>query len=476
MSKVKKILAVVLSMAMIMGMSITSFAADKATITIKNAGENATFQYVQVIKANPAKSPTGWEFTSSDIEGYYKAAFNDSDAQSVIKKLIDSTKGEGNYANAIKTALDSVLQNETLSTAVVSPIEVSEAGVYAIKGTETGYNYSSMAAYVSFDYNVDGSQNGVTNTSVEAKRVPTTVTKNADDKDKVVSVGRSEGFTIDGVVPYIPATDENKFYAFRDTITGATYDVEKEGTNAGKLAVKVTVGTEPEKTYYADVNGNSFVLNLISLINADNSNANQSITLKYNATVTDVHVHNEVIVGDGTSDGTPIYGSDSSDLYTGKITLTKKGEGTTVLANAGFNVTKGSDAALLKFTQDKDKNDADIAGSYTYDPNGEVTEIFTKADGTVVINGLDVGIYHFTEKTAPEGYSVNTKPADATLEVTGNDGVATGIIDATTSMADTKLSSLPSTGGIGTTIFTIGGCAIMIIAAFLYFRSRKKEQ
>ena len=39
---------------------------------------------------------------------------------------------------------------------------------------------------------------------------------------------------------------------------------------------------------------------------------------------------------------------------------------------------------------------------------------------------------------------------------------------------DTKLHALPSTGGIGTTIFTIAGCLIMIAAAGLFFASRKK--
>ena len=43
-------------------------------------------------------------------------------------------------------------------------------------------------------------------------------------------------------------------------------------------------------------------------------------------------------------------------------------------------------------------------------------------------------------------------------------------------MADTKLASLPGTGGIGTTIFTIGGCAIMIAAAGLFFATRKKAE
>ena len=39
---------------------------------------------------------------------------------------------------------------------------------------------------------------------------------------------------------------------------------------------------------------------------------------------------------------------------------------------------------------------------------------------------------------------------------------------------DTKLIALPETGGIGTVIFTVGGCALMIAAAILFFANRKK--
>ncbi len=71
--------------------------------------------------------------------------------------------------------------------------------------------------------------------------------------------------------------------------------------------------------------------------------------------------------------------------------------------------------------------------------------------------------------------TVNTK-----VETTTNPGAGTamGLKDQDgASVADipnTKLAALPSTGGIGTTIFTIGGCAIMIVAAGLFFATRRK--
>lgn len=65
-------------------------------------------------------------------------------------------------------------------------------------------------------------------------------------------------------------------------------------------------------------------------------------------------------------------------------------------------------------------------------------------------------------------------------EVSDGAGTATGLKeldgDSVGSIPNTKLASLPSTGGIGTTIFTIGGCAIMIVAAGLFFATRRKAE
>ena len=65
MKKMRKIFAVLLTLAMVLGMSMTSFAAtkDTATITVKNA-DKATLTYAQVIKADQS-TKTGWAFVNT---------------------------------------------------------------------------------------------------------------------------------------------------------------------------------------------------------------------------------------------------------------------------------------------------------------------------------------------------------------------------------------------------------------------------
>ena len=119
------------------------------------------------------------------------------------------------------------------------------------------------------------------------------------------------------------------------------------------------------------------------------------------------------------------------------------------------------------------------------------------ANGQIHFSQLKKGTYYLKELTAPDGYSVNTHVYTVVIDTTyNNDGTlatwSVKIDDKTstftlnnegtwekvkneTHIVNTTLSSLPSTGGIGTTIFTIVGCGIMIAAAGLFFASRRKE-
>ena len=81
--------------------------------------------------------------------------------------------------------------------------------------------------------------------------------------------------------------------------------------------------------------------------------------------------------------------------------------------------------------------------------------------------------YYLKEVEAPDGYSLADDKVIEWSEVNGTPSETN--VNANVTVVDSKLSALPSTGGIGTTIFTIAGCVIMIAAAGLFFASRKKS-
>ena len=98
-------------------------------------------------------------------------------------------------------------------------------------------------------------------------------------------------------------------------------------------------------------------------------------------------------------------------------------------------------------------------------------------DGTlknynITVDGKNSSTYTATYKTSDAGI-VDIDKIETSVEVK-EENLGHDISDSYI-FWNTKLSELPSTGGIGTTIFTIGGCIIMIIAAGLFFASRRKK-
>ena len=507
MKKMKKVLAMLLAMAMVLGMSMTTFAepnTNEAKINVSGAeGEEVSYTYLQIIVPDQT-TVTGWAFASQAIEDAYLEGYNNGvenklDAQAVIQELINARNQEG-YANsnAIGMALSKVAALKDF-VPMENPQKVTSAGVYAVKAVQEGYTYNNMAAYVGFG-EVDGQYPVLQDAELGVKRTKTGLDKSHNDEDKVSAIGQIVSYTIKTNVPYMDPLADNKTYFINDEITGADYELVDPTAEDSAIVGTVTLNGEvvagaaitPDKT-----DKHKFHIDLSMLIDDQNSNAGLEIVVTYNAKVTAVTVDNKANAGhkDGDTYGSE-YGEDDEDVFTGQITLTKTGENEEVLEGAGFEVTKGTE--VVYFTKDEagvyshvetadvpsdvktaldnaaDKKVVDPAElEVNKDGKVYVRQLFTKKDGTVFVQGLDVGTYKFTEKTAPKGYSINDEASEATLTV-GESGVATGIIEAETEMTDTKLSALPSTGGIGTTIFTVGGCAIMIIAAGLYFASRRK--
>lgn len=449
----KKVSAILMAAIMVLAMASTAFAdGPTATITVNNA-DKATLTYAQVIKADQT-TRTGWTFVNDDVKNAYIQAYEvaDNDAQAAIEALIANTDAE-KLGKAQALAAGKVHFVE-----MSNPQTVSEAGVYLVKATEEGYTYNIMSAYVGF-----GEVPNLTNATVGAKKTPIQVNKKVLDTDNVTKTGDILTYTVSTNVPYINPTDTDKsFYAY-DELTGAEY------VNTD-LATITLNGEDVTASYPISFVNNKFSVDLSTMINDANSHAGEQVVITYQVKVTS---ENDTITNKATAgheDGNE-YGSKESKIYEGNITLTKYGENNVTLANAGFEVRKDGAADALTFVKLSD-------GVYKYvpaDTEGAVTEVVTDANGKVKVQGLDIGTYKFKEVTAPQGYSVNTTDVSATLEVAEKDnGTASGVLIQNTSMKDTKLGALPSTGGMGTYLFTIIGVVVMAGAAGAFFMSRRK--
>ena len=93
-------------------------------------------------------------------------------------------------------------------------------------------------------------------------------------------------------------------------------------------------------------------------------------------------------------------------------------------------------------------------------------DITSGENGHVVVGGLDKGNYTLTETKAPEGYVCSETP----LEIKVPDNATNYVVNV--SFAN---SLIPHTGGMGTTLFSIVGGALIVTAGVVFFVSRRKK-
>lgn len=489
MKKIKKLLAMIMAMTMVLGLGLTSFAEkDGATITVNGlySGANQIVSIYELYKLD------------ADDNAWVKASWLPNDVNETnIKDRIDDVVVEALKQSPTATKNSNKAGSVEFKNDDPSGVKI-QAGAYLVLVQDTSnptkVTYSPMIAIT---YKYDGnSLIAPLDQTVTAKAESYHTEKTLNDDNNVVAVGDIIEYTITATVPYNNEKYGEKLTEFKvtDTLTGATYYLPTQ--QGAKFEVKVNgidwddleLGelTQPIPADVPGTEATSIIIDLIKLINADNTFAGQQVTITYTAKVSAV---DEIT-------NTANAGSDSSTTevtaWTGNMQITKYGElteddkepteNTPKLSGAEFVIARKKadipneyEYAILSFKDQNDKSSAYITGEWV-DEIEAATHVVTGTDGIAEVKGLDVGTYYFKEVVAPDGYSVDPEMAECEVKIVES---ATGEIEKVygeTIMIDTKLASLPSTGGIGTTIFTIGGCAIMIAAAALYFVNRRKSE
>ena len=482
MSKVKRILSVIMAMVMVLAMSVPTFATvvgtaaeGTAALTVTGLvpGEATEVRVYKVVEWDAAKS--AWKLA----QGVTNADVNLNANPVVIN---------WNSVVAKRSSLQEVAHAESVTDGEVifNGLEVGAYYVYAAS-EKTTYNPMGEAVY---RYDETTGLMVAADKTIDAKGSTYTLTKafeggeNGTTTYQVVKRGEEVPFTITAVFPSYDKDTTDRAFQITDEPTGmkvteVTVKVNGSPLTPGTDYTLVGVNDDKDKTDGAAVtlpaneNAKVRVRFTPTYIGTENVHAGQTVEVTVKAQVTDADSFSNKASSDKGSN-TP-----NVDGKLGSIAINKydeKGkEGGKLLAGAEFSIAPaGDDAAKIQFVlvEKKDSNGVSVYKKATAEEikNADIVKVtnIVAEDGKVIAKGLDDGEYKIVEEKAPAGYSVVPVP-NATITNGANPTVEVDV-------ADTQLHSLPHTGGIGTTIFTIGGCAIMIVAAGLFFATRRKTQ
>lgn len=540
MKKMKKILAFVMAMAMVLGMSLTSFAANTNTTEAQIEGIEAELKDGQ---------------NTICVKGYQIIRYDEKGAYAeVISGTIDKD-ADGNLAPTAANALALAKRKAELG----NPVEftANADGVYTASSSngltagtwlvlvEGSSKYFYNPIIISVEQGADGLKYGTLNlatdtwlgsdgtTTLYAKKSEPTITKTAEkekegDTEVVgTQVGDILKFTVSADIPgYITGSTGMK-YSIKDVLTGLSLVKDDEHMPVATVGGSTdTTLTDAVNTAIVNDAASFTVMGLGDTFLT--TNAGKQIVITYYAKVTSAakinvdELNNTATLSYSTNDSTEehekeaetkhyTFGIDTGVNGTiGEETINKTGEFVKINADGKIEyiestelIEKGEKTEVLQGAEFELHIGAADGPKF-----GD--KFTTDASGRLEINGLDSDVdYYLVETKAPTGYTINDTPIKVRITALFDASDSTKLTGYTVAIGEgenqaithygystetkktvlntennasnpfgfknTKLSSLPSTGGIGTTIFTIGGCAIMIVAAGLYFASRRKS-
>lgn len=328
--------------------------------------------------------------------------------------------------------------------------------------------------------------------SVELKSETPTITKTITDEAKKVdnySTKDTMTFTIVADVPNYLEDALAKNYYISDKFANGTIDTDSitvSGMN-GSTPTELTAGTEYEITTEnaQRPTGTDKDVDFLLDFDYDQIKGYDQIKVTYtaklnkDASVTIGSTGNENNAYLDYSNNPYVTGSyqtqESSDkvyTYAAEITKIKKGEPTTKLPGAEFNLSIGSDVQYFVRISD---------GVYylaNQGDSGATQTLVVDSQGKLTIRGLDAGTYSLKETKAPDGYNLATEP----ISIVITDDDLNGILDDgetgiyTTNFENSQGFQLPVTGGMGTVVFVATGIVVAGLGITLLMVVFKKNR
>lgn len=393
-------------------------------------------------------------------------------------------------------------------------IKIPEPGYYLIVDTINFNDGDHYHAYNSFLL-VNDTHQGEYNVIINHKVVKPTVEKKVYDNDNndISSAGGwgssadhaiNEKFQFQLIAKLPAGRDEGRAYDYYDKYTVCFNDTLSEGiTYDGLDSVVIESNGTPyditndSSKYDIDISNlksqNSFVVKIHDVKNCvANLNDGATITVTYTAHLNDkatvntrsgstenknsvqLQYSNNPRPGEywGTTPKSEVY------VYTYQLNNTKRAEKEdgTPLPGAGFRLY--SNEACHDEDEIKLKMNDDGTYSRDFSTEGKGVEMISGQDGQFNVKGLDAGTYYLKEITPPDGYSAcKVIPVTIKADHSRNDQVNLEGSNLTNDIVNIKAGgiTLPSTGGIGTTLFYVVGGGLMVAAIVLLVTKKRME-
>lgn len=474
----KKFVSVLLALAMTLALSVSALAVDtNGSIKVDNAVDGKTYTIYRIFDLNDHNSDyTAINYkVSTKWADFFKTGAKGLDYVTIDELGYVTWKTGASAADFAKEAIAFAKANNIVADGNATAAN----GTVEFKDLPLGYYLvqSDLGALCSLDTTMP-------DVTIKEKNGAPTV-------DKKVQEGENWGKTNDANIG-----DTVNFETTINVIDGqpknyVLHDKMSDGlTFNGTVEVKVGSKTLAAGTDYTLVTSGLTDKCTFEIRFADGTLvANDVVKVTYSAILNE----KAVIAGVGNPNETQLtYGNngstawDKTTTYTWQVNVLKY----TLVKGENDEVAKEVNLAGAKFTLSKsDKGENPIAlisegnNVYRVAKTGEtntVTEITTDSTGEFTIKGLDSDTYYLTETVAPAGYNVLKTPvkveikrgADGTtamVEYTYGDVTSTG----TVKVLNQTGTELPSTGGMGTTIFYVLG-GVLMAGAFVLLVVRKR--